>query len=352
MAQIEGKSLYSYEIKREGGEDIIYINYLGAPFVPSLTEYPEVMAETINALTENPNVSRIVFVQQKNYNYDFKETLFLLEIANFYTYLVKQEKILSKEKLAPVSDQIFSKRYNEIFSFLTMLRRDPISAYFELKKLIIQSRILIDKIDASHKSEELTYLGLLEKIFELMGKMGFIKEASKYFDGYRKGDREIYNNLFKPDVIPNFTFTRLVSDIPEDVEIIDQYNISNEEYDSSLVMILKKKDEPKLLYHIVPPENALDENHNVLLNLARKVLIEHQPKAEEFTDTERTRQVFFNISKDLLQDLAENKKIKVSYSELNKLATILVRHTIGFGVLEVCFKTKNFRTFLLMHLYL
>ena len=341
MAQIEGKSLYSYEIKREGGEDIIYINYLGAPFVPSLTDYPEVMEETINALTENPNVSRIVFVQQKNYNYDFKETLFLLEIANFYTYLVKQEKILSKEKLAPVSDRFFSKRYNEIFSFLAMLRRDPVSAYFELKKLIIQSRILVDKMDAFHKSEELTYLGLLEKIFEVMGKIGFIKEASKYFDDYRKGEREIYNNLFRPDVIPNFTFTRLVSDIPEDVEIIDQYNISNGEYDSSPVMILKKKDEPKLLYHIVPPENALDENHNVLLNLARKVLIEHQPKAEEFTDTERTRQVFFNISKDLLQDLAENKKIKVSYSELNKLATILVRHTIGFGVLEVLLQDKK-----------
>ena len=40
---VEGKPLYSYEVKREGGEDILYINYLGAPFVPSLAEYPEVM---------------------------------------------------------------------------------------------------------------------------------------------------------------------------------------------------------------------------------------------------------------------------------------------------------------------
>src|SRR3989344_4961827 len=95
----EGSPLYSYEVQREGGEDILYINYLGAPFVPSLADSPKIMERTIDVLIENPNVSRIVFVQQKNYNYDFKETSFLLEIAQIYVHLVKQEKILSQEKL-------------------------------------------------------------------------------------------------------------------------------------------------------------------------------------------------------------------------------------------------------------
>ena len=80
--QFSGDSkLYSYEVKREEGEDVIYINYLGAPFVPSVSESAEVMARTMDVLIENPNVSRVVFVQQKNYNYDFQETSFLLEIA-------------------------------------------------------------------------------------------------------------------------------------------------------------------------------------------------------------------------------------------------------------------------------
>ena len=30
-------TLYSYEVKREGGEDALYVNYIGAPFVPSLS---------------------------------------------------------------------------------------------------------------------------------------------------------------------------------------------------------------------------------------------------------------------------------------------------------------------------
>jgi type IV secretory pathway ATPase VirB11/archaellum biosynthesis ATPase len=337
----EGKPLYSYEVKREGGEDVLYINYLGAPFVPSLADSSEVMERTINALTENPNVSRVLFVQQKNYNYDFRETSFLLEITHLYTYLTKQEKILSREKLSAGQEQFFSKRYNSVFSFLNMLKKDPIAAYFELKKIIIQEKIFLEKLGASYKLDQENYIGLLERILEMMEKTNFIQEAVPYMDDYRKGDREIYNKLFKPDVIPNFTFTRLISGLPEDSEIVDQYEISNDEYDVSLVTLLKKKDESKIFYHLVPPENILSEDQNMLLNLARGVLVEHQPKAEEFTDTERTRRVFFNISKDLLQDLAQNKKIKLNYSDLNKLATILVRHTIGFGVLEVLLQDKN-----------
>lgn len=336
-----GEKLFSYEVKKEAGEDVIYINYLGAPYVPSLSEYPEVMERTVDALIENPHISRIVFVQQKNYNYDFKETSFLLELAQFYVYLIKQEKILSQEKLVTSYQENFAKRYNEIFSFLFLLKRDPISSYFELKKLIIENKMLFDKLPLNYQNDEKNYILFLEKIFNLFEKLNIIKEIRPFLLNYTKGDREIYHNLFKPDVIPNFTFTRLVSNLPKEAEIVDQYEISNGDYDISLVTILKMKDDSKLFYHLSSPENSLKEDHGMLLNLARTVLIEHQPKAEEFTDTERIRQVFFNISKDLLRDLAQNKNIPLNYSELNKLATILVRHTIGFGLIEVLLQDKN-----------
>jgi len=337
----EGAPLYSYEVKREGGEDVIYINYLGAPYAPSLSDFPQVMERTVDALIENPNISRVILVQQKNYNYDFQETTMLLEIAHLYMYLVKQEKILSRDKLVTNQEQFFSKRYNDIFSFLLFLKQDPVAAYSDLKRILIESRIFSEKLGDGYRADQTNYINLLEKIFSLLEKTKIIQQAIPYLDGYQKGDREIYNRIFKADVIPNFTFTRLVSDLPEEAEIIDQYKIFTEDHDVSLVTIMRKKDEPKLLYHLVPPENTLSEDYNMLLNLARGVLIEHQPKAEEFTDTERTRQVFFNISRDLLQDLAQNKAIRLSYSDLNKLATILVRHTIGFGLIEVLLQDKK-----------
>ncbi|MBU1129434.1 MAG: type II/IV secretion system ATPase subunit [Nanoarchaeota archaeon] len=341
MKFAEGAKLYSYEVQREAGEDVLYINYLGALFVPSLADSSEIMERTVDSLIENPNVSRIVFVQQKNYNYDFQETSFLLEIAQLYVYLVKQEKILSQEKLITNVEGLFSKRYNQLFSYLLLLKQDPISAYFELKKIIIESKIDLDKVSPDRRADFMNYAHLLEKILNLFEKTQILQKARPFLENYSRGNREIYYKLFKPDVIPNFTFTRLVSDLPEDAEIIDQYKISNGEYDVSNVTILKRKNDAKFIYHLMPPENSLSEDHNLLLNLARSVLIEHQPQAEEFTDTERTRQVFFNISKDLLQDLSQTKKIGLSYSDLNKLSTILVRHTIGFGLIEVLLQDKQ-----------
>ncbi len=57
------------------------------------------MERTRDILIENPNASRVVFVQQKNYNYDFDETSSLLEIAQLYVYFIKQEKRESQQEL-------------------------------------------------------------------------------------------------------------------------------------------------------------------------------------------------------------------------------------------------------------
>lgn len=343
----QGAPLYSHLVKKEGGEDVLYLNYLGAPFVPDLASSAEVMERTVDALIENPNVSRIVFVQQKNYNYDFKETSLLLELSQLYVYLIKQEQILSREKLVSFNEQFHSQRYKEMFSFLYLLKRDPVSAYTSLEDTIVHAKVMVEKMSDDLARDQANYIRLLEKIFILLESTKFISQIKPYILEYPKGSREIYYRAFKADVIPNFTFTRLVSELPEDAEIVDQYKISAGEYDESLVTILRNKEEAKMIYHIVPPENNLTESQNMLLNLAKNVLIEHQPRAEEFTDTERTRHVFFNIARDLLQDLAQTKKILLKYSDLNTLATILVRHTIGFGIIEVLLQDKNIQDIVL-----
>lgn len=339
--------LYSYSVQREGGEDVIYINYQGANYVPSLVDYPGVMERTVDALIENPNVSRIVLVQQKNYNYDFQETSMLLEISQLYVYLLKQESILTHDKIVTSLEQYFSKRYNDLFSFLYLLKRDPIGAYYELKRIIIEEKILLDRTEGEARTDENNYIRLLEKTLDLVENTKIIQNSLPYIREFQGGNRNIYNKIFRADVIPNFTFTRIISELSDDVEILDQYKIAQGSYDESLVTILKKKDDAKMVYHLDPPESSLGEDYNMLLNLARGVLIEHQPKAEEFVDTERTRQVFFNISRDLLQDLANAKKINISYSDLNLLATILVRHTIGFGLVEVLLQDKKLQDIVL-----
>ena len=41
------------------------------------------------------------------------------------------------------------------------------------------------------------------------------------------------------------------------------------------------------------------------------------------------------MARDLLSELAQSKNITLTFRELGRLASILVRQTIGFGLIEV-----------------
>jgi len=338
--------LYAYEVIREEGHQVMYINYLGASFVPSIAENPDIMSKTMDLLIESSNITRVVFVQQRNYNYGTREIFMLQEIANLYVYLTKQEKILAPLKLSIMNSPYLGQRYEDVSYLLATLKRDPIACYLELRRFIRDEKLNLDRTSNELMADQSGYIRLLEKFNSLLEGTQLLVSARDYLANHNIGDREIYFKFFRADIIPNFTFTRLASDLPEDANIVKQYSVGEEE-DSSMVTILKRDRDAKFIYHLMPPEYSLEEDKQSLLNLARNVLVEHQPKAEEFTDPEKTRQVFFNISRDLLRDLAESKGVKLNYNELNQLAKILVRHTIGFGLIEILLKDKNLQDIVL-----
>ena len=125
---------YSVEIERKQGEEILYINFMNAPFVPSISDDPSIMARVVDALAENPEVARVVFVQQRNYNYPSEQIFLLAEIARAYNFLTKQEIILSVDKLRFYGN--VAEIYEEVSLLLTLLRQDPLTCYFKLKKKI------------------------------------------------------------------------------------------------------------------------------------------------------------------------------------------------------------------------
>lgn len=324
--------IYSTELQRKEGETILYINYLGAPIVPSIADYSEVMGRVVDALMDNPEVSRVILVQQRNYNYPFEQISILLEISQLYTYLLKQERILSPEKLSLFSGLDFVPA--ELSYLLSLLRQDPASCYLELSKRIANYK---RNTENSHLNN---YVGLLIRFRELLSKTKLISSTLEVIDTYAIGDRKIYYSIFRPDILPNFTFTRLVAQIPENAELVDQYEVKSG-FEDVPVMVLKIEGDSKYLYHIMPPEYSLSEEQHYLLNLGKTVLLEYQPKSEEFVDSEKVRSLFFNVARDLLSELSQSKKIPLNYRELNALAKILVRQTIGFGLIEVLLFDDN-----------
>ncbi len=322
--------LYDTEIERLQGESVMYVNFLNAPFVPSIAQNPSVMARVVELLMENPNVSRIVFVQQRNYNYPNEQVFILSEIAGVVNSLTKQENILSPERLSLFGN--VPEVHGELRYLLTLLEQDPVKCYLEIKKRISEVRGQVASGEVLNRGAAVNYVRLLEKFYSQLENTKLIKVLGSSISV--DAGRDVYNSIFRPDILPNFTFTRLVAQFPKDAELIDQYEIELED-EKIDVTILKREDDPKYIYHVMPPEYTLSEEHHMLLNLARSVLTEHQPKSEEFLDPERTRQVFFNISRDLLAELSGSKGISLNHRELTRLANVLVRHTIGFGLIEI-----------------
>jgi len=340
----EGTKTGEFEIESKGGEDILHINYLNAPFVPNIAENPGVMGSVVDFLAENPNLSRIVFVQQRNYSYNFEQVQMMLEIARIYIFLTKQEGLLSPAMLSLFGN--VPEIHSDISYLLSLLKQDPVACYVEVKRRIKDGRGQLDSGRAMNKSGLVNYVRMLERVLGMLETTKLIREVMGNLGEYQTGKREIYKSIFRPDILPNFSFTRLMAQFPENVELIDEYVIKGE-FENISVTILKGKNDPKYLYHIMPSEYDLNEEQHMLVNLGRNILTEHRPESEKFTDPDRTRKVFFNVARDLLSELSQSKGIVLSYKELNKLASILVRHTIGFGLIEVLLMDENLQDIVL-----
>ena len=305
------KKAGSYEIVKEGNETVMKINCFGANFSASLEEDSRCMANVISNLIRRP-VNRVVLIHRRNYSYDYEQTQMLVEISGLYNQIVKQRDI-----------SVMAAMYGDLRFVLGLLLSDPIGAYVELRRLLRES------LDEEYKK-------VLMKILFILDKTKLINKVKGRLDGYVLGNRELYKKLFRPSVMPNFVFTRLMARQPLDGVELDSYEIEN-----IRVSIFEVPNDVKYLYHIMPREFLISEDKYDLLDMAKVILSRHEPRAEEFIDPERMRQTFFNISKDLLIELSEREKIEMDLSEIDELAEMLVRYTVGFGFIEVLLKDKK-----------
>ena len=330
-----------YEVKKEGREDVMYFNYDKYPHTPSIEEDPFSMSRVIDGLVQSPSTSRIVFNQKRNYEYGYNQTQMLVEISQIYNHFVKQKNILSYESMGPdITDtRDFAERQRTIqYIILNLLRTDPIGSYIELVRIIRDENIRLKKAESEGEIFSIKhYLSLLNEIYSLLENTKLIAFAKPYISGYNIGNREVYRNIFSPIITPDFMYTRLMAEPPMDGEEIDAYSLSSKVN----VNIFNTPRDIKTLYHVTPPEFKISEDKYELIDLARNVLSEHQPKAQEFLDPEKMRVTFFNIGRDLLTELASHRKMTLSYDELNELAEILVRYTVGFGLIEVLLQDQK-----------
>ncbi|MBI2129508.1 Flp pilus assembly complex ATPase component TadA [Candidatus Woesearchaeota archaeon] len=329
-----------YDVLREGEDTVLKFNAENWDFAPSLEDSSACMSRAVDVLTEIGNITKIVFSQKRDYEYDYAQTQLLAEIARLYKHMTKQRDVFGYENLAAdpycraYADKWYADTQNIVFK---MLKSDPIDAYIEIKRLIRHEKIILEKtIDERYVPCSKKYLSILNYVLKLLSKTKMITLAQPYLAGYKSGDRAVYRKIFNPIIKPDFMFTKLMAAYPENGEELDNYDVEGTE-----VMIFGVPNTVQYLYHMTPPEFKLSEEKYDVLDAARKIMAEHKPTKAEFTDPERMRDVFFNVGRDLIEELASYKNMKLREKEVSELASILVRYTIGFGLIEVLLKDEK-----------
>ncbi|MDP7282216.1 MAG: ATPase, T2SS/T4P/T4SS family [Candidatus Undinarchaeales archaeon] len=328
-----------YEVKKEGDSTIIRFNWIGCPYSPSPESDPEAMAKIIDALVQVKDAHRVVIAEAYEYEYDNEQTAMLAEIANVLDILVRKENILAKGKM---TIKECNKCYPDRFKFvedllINKLRKDPIHAYILLINAINGAQNNIDALKFEKCKQCYTeYINnILQVIRGYLEKTKLIQLIIPKLDQITPGDRLIYEEIFSPNIRPNFTLTRYMSRPPINGELIDQYKILKDVD----VEIYKIPGKTEHYYHMVPPEFKLPEDEYMVLGMARKIMVGYKPTSTGFTN--QTRNYFERVGEDLIATVANEQNIPIKYERIKDLANILARYTTGLGIIEVFLSDPN-----------
>ncbi len=327
---------YGFDIVREGSDVILKVNYEKVISPPSIEEDPVCMSRTIDMLLEAGKVTKIVFEQKRDFEYDFDQVKIIQELAVLYNKFVKNHELmtflLSTDKPAAKPKQALLQNF--VYS---VMKKDPIGAYVLIRRERREQEHILESVP-NHLDKELiqAFTRILDYMLDEFEMTALIKLAQPYVMGYKLGDRSIYKKIFHPNIKPDFMFTKLMAAYPQDGEILANYSVGNTD-----VTIFELPGSVNYLYHIVPPEFKLTEAKYDLLDAARSIMAEHKPTRSEFVNPILMREVFYNVGHDLIEELANKQGTKLRLKELDELAEILVRYTVGFGLVEILLKDKK-----------
>ena len=314
-------------------ENAVRIDALNWAIEPSIEDSEACMGVVFDVLSEVKGADRIIIAETRENEYDYEQVKMLLEIVNAYNKILNEEKLISIKNFGPqYCEKLFPQRIADLQFLITeALRKDPIGAYVKLQRMITAAKIGAEKSHPQFARCYTDYLSnSLMRIEKILSSCKLIDLAKPRLTGYKPGDRRLYREFFHPLVRPNFMLTRYMTAYPKGGQPVEKYTVGN-----VMVEIFQVPGKVRNFYHATPPEFRLSEEKYTILDSARRYLAAHKPTEIEFTDPEKTREVFFNIGRDLIKDISRNMNVELSTKELEELARILSRYTAGFGVLEI-----------------
>ncbi len=319
-------------IKHSEGKKEMVVNCRNCVYGASVSDYPQCMARTLDKLIDHPDVDTINLEEFYERMYDENQTRILKELSQILARL-QSERVWSPSHLGGEGCDKYLPVRNEYVTNLVhnLMRTDPVAGYFNLAQEVDKERARFQQGDVAYQQCSQPYLKTLMEIKQLLDSTTIIRQANLIVSRLNKlpAGRAIYKTIFEGAIKPTFIRTRLETGAPSGVELIDSYMVNDSE-----VEIYRHPEKIEYLYYLYPPEYSLAPDQYFLLNKTKEIVSQQKVEGVEFEDPSETRRYFERIYEGNIADIAEQNKIKIEYKDVQKLAKIVARYTVGFGILE------------------
>ncbi len=326
------------EVVFEAGEKILKIDLTHEPEIPTIEDNPKLLSFILNQIIEKGKVNKVEINQFDAYIYPPEQTYYLNELAEVGKKIRKEilPKLLKYDLLYNERVEIFNMLSKNFFS-------DPIGTYVHVKRLSRKIYYLMEKTEnAELKKNCQDLLNTLKFFISLFESTKLYFMLKDFLVGYEPGDRMIYKRIFHPDIRPSFLYAALKKSLPEDINILETYKIEDAE-----VLIFEKPGEISMRYYIFPPEFFLPYDQTLLLTKIREMLASYSPERVDYLEPQRLRETFQNLVLEFLDKLSLQYNVNLNEKDKIKLAKIITRYTIGFGVLEYLLKDEKIQDILI-----
>ncbi len=330
----------TYQVRESGGKQHLIIDARTLGSGGSVEDYPETMAAVVSALME-VNADIVIVSDIYDYVYDGPSVEILKDIARVARELRRSGfwSLAIVEKVGEKCER-FLKGEGEFIVQVTqkLWMGDPVKAYVSLirKIKLFEER---EKAAPDNVKECFTkYLRILNTARKMMESSKVVMKFKDMLLTMKKPPkgREIYRALIKGQIKPAFLHSRLITDIREDLELVDTYMVNDVE-----VMIFRDPSDVQYLYYVNAPEYTLPPDQFFLLERTKQVVADFAPKNVLLTSRSLARKQLEETYMNTLLDVARQMNVKISREEAEQLVAILSRHTVGYGILEILFNDRR-----------
>jgi type IV secretory pathway ATPase VirB11/archaellum biosynthesis ATPase len=332
----------------DDGTVIMTIDCEECAFFPSIENEPKMMAMVLNRIMTKGTPTIVRLQQITEYEYDQGQTAILTQLAKVISQIKGKLARLNLLEHQECKD-FFLPRTGQLQTILTeTILTDPLAAYVKLVQMRNADQELLRKgaIPKMPRSSCLDdYARFLEYAKEQLESTTLITKVSPDIFRFKVGDRTDYSTVFKATIKPDFMRSKIQAQYPLDAQIIESYTVNDPLLNSVLaeVTVFLMPDSERKMYHVVPVEaNLTWEKYNILHEAKQTYQGRKDGDMQKNTASymDNPRGYMFNIARGLIFELGKGR-MSFTEKELDELASILVRHMIGFGIIEILLTDKR-----------